>query len=116
MTRSRRWRDARGPDPGDGGTFVNDRRSGDGPYACPCCGYLTLDERGMYEICPVCRWEDDGQGDHDADRVRGGPNRGISLTQARANFAALGAGHPDWAIHARAPRDEEHPLRPKPPA
>lgn len=28
-----------------------------GPYACPCCGYLTLDERGGYEICSVCFWD-----------------------------------------------------------
>lgn len=27
---------------------------------CPCCGYRTLQERGQYEICPVCSWEDDG--------------------------------------------------------
>ncbi|HEI2325144.1 TPA: hypothetical protein SI485_004590, partial [Escherichia coli] len=28
-------------------------------YKCPCCGYLTLPERGQYDICPVCQWEDD---------------------------------------------------------
>nr|WP_282707098.1 CPCC family cysteine-rich protein [Nonomuraea coxensis] len=32
----------------------------DGPYACPCCRYVTLGERGGFEICPVCLWEDDG--------------------------------------------------------
>ncbi|WP_198674015.1 CPCC family cysteine-rich protein [Chitinophaga alhagiae] len=26
---------------------------------CPCCGYITLSERGGYEICPICFWEDD---------------------------------------------------------
>ena len=52
------------------------------PLRCPCCGCLTLGERGGYEICPVCFWEDDGQDDHDADVVRGGPNRALSLTQA----------------------------------
>ncbi|WP_415924955.1 CPCC family cysteine-rich protein [Streptomyces sp. AK04-3B] len=25
---------------------------------CPFCGFLTLDERGSYEISPVCSWED----------------------------------------------------------
>src|SRR5262249_6030280 len=43
-------------------------------YRCPCCHCLTLHERGGYEICPVCFWEDDGQDDHDADEGRGGPN------------------------------------------
>jgi hypothetical protein len=27
---------------------------------------------------PVCFWEDDGQDDHDADLVRGGPNGALS--------------------------------------
>ncbi|CDR07482.1 hypothetical protein GCM10022420_004250 [Streptomyces iranensis] len=72
--------------------FVNIRgKAENGPYSCPCCGFVTLDERGNYEICPVCFWEDDGQDDHDADEVRGGPNRGLSLTEARRNFHAMGA-------------------------
>lgn len=71
--------------------FAALRRGGGGPYQCPCCGYLTLAERGLYEICAVCFWEDDGQDDHDADRVRGGPNGRLSLTEARRNFHAMGA-------------------------
>ncbi|WP_350202279.1 CPCC family cysteine-rich protein, partial [Gracilimonas sp.] len=27
---------------------------------CPCCHYVTLKERNIYEICPVCYWEDEG--------------------------------------------------------
>lgn len=53
---------------------------------CPCCRFPTLGERGAFEICPICWWEDDGQDDADADEVRGGPNRDLSLTVARANF------------------------------
>ena len=53
---------------------------------CPCCGYLTLSARNTYNICKLCNWEDDGQGDEDADKVRGGPNADYSLTEARANF------------------------------
>lgn len=31
-----------------------------GPFPCPCCGYLTLQEGpGSYDICPICFWEDD---------------------------------------------------------
>jgi len=37
----------------DEGTFANVfRPAADGPYCCPCCGYITLGERGGYEICP----------------------------------------------------------------
>lgn len=52
--------------------------------ACPCCDYPTLNERGAFEICPICWWEDDGRGDADATC---GPNGDTSLAQARANFA-----------------------------
>ncbi|MFE5141002.1 CPCC family cysteine-rich protein [Streptomyces fagopyri] len=91
--------------------FVNVRRSpGGGPYRCPCCGYLTLAERGLYEICPVCFWEDDGQDNHDADRVRGGPNGRLSLTQARRNFHAMGACDERHAQFVREPLSHEHPL------
>ncbi len=61
------------------------------PLRCPCCGCLTLDERGGWEICDVCFWEDDGQDDHDADVVRGGPNGGLSLNEARSNYLRYGA-------------------------
>jgi hypothetical protein len=94
------------------GPFVNVNRPADGgPYACPCCGYLTLDGRGSHEICPVCFWNDDGQDDHDADEVRGAPNGALSLTQARRNFAQFGASSERRLAHVRAPRDEEHPSR-----
>lgn len=32
-------------------------------YSCPCCKYRTIKERGQYEVCPVCHWEDDGNDD-----------------------------------------------------
>ena len=53
---------------------------------CPCCGFPTLDERGDYDICELCNWEDDGQDDLYADEVWGGPNGDYSLTEARRNF------------------------------
>jgi hypothetical protein len=55
-------------------------------FTCPCCGYPTLGERGAYEICELCWWEDDGQDDSDAGEIRGGPNHKYSLTEARHNF------------------------------
>jgi hypothetical protein len=49
---------------------------------CPCCGYPTLGERAMYEIC-LCDWEDDGTDD-------GGPNKDYSLYEGRDNFVKYG--------------------------
>ena len=57
---------------------------------CPCCSFPTLHENGGFEICVICWWEDDGQNDQNADKVRGGPNSHYSLTEARKNFADHG--------------------------
>ena len=72
-------------------------------YNCPCCGYNTLGERGGYEICQVCFWEDDGQDDQDADVVRGGPNDALSLSQARTNFQSFGACEERFIKNVRKP-------------
>ena len=58
-------------------------------FPCPCCEYLTLDERGQYDICPVCFWEDDPIQADDED-YDGGANR-LSLRQARVNVQTYGA-------------------------
>ena len=79
------------------------------PLRCPCCGCRTLDERGSYEICPVCFWEDDWQDDPHADEVRGGPNGALSLSQARANYLRLGACDERMVGNVRPPRPEELP-------
>lgn len=76
-------------------------------YRCPCCGYKTLSERGYFEICDVCFWEDDGQDESDADLVRGGPNGSLSLTQARANFKEFGACEKRFVENVRKPLPEE---------
>jgi hypothetical protein len=55
--------------------------------ACPCCGYRSLRERGAYEICRVCFWEDDGT--TEPDRVSG-PNH-MTLRDARLNVQRFGA-------------------------
>ena len=74
---------------------------------CPCCGYKTLGARGEFEICPVCAWEDDGQGDEDADAVRGGPNGTLSLSAARENFKRFGACERAAVGSVRKPLPEE---------
>jgi hypothetical protein len=76
-------------------------------YRCPCCGCSKLSERGGFEICPVCFWEDDGQDDSDADTVRGGPNGSLSLTQARQTFRAFEACDRKWLEHVRKPTPDE---------
>jgi hypothetical protein len=76
-------------------------------YRCPCCGCKTLDERGGFDICPVCFWEDDGQDDADADIVRGGPNGRLSLSNARKNFKEIGACESRHLRHVRMPTREE---------
>ncbi|WP_414665189.1 CPCC family cysteine-rich protein [Horticoccus sp. 23ND18S-11] len=78
-------------------------------YQCPCCGYLTLFGRGGFEICQVCYWEDDGQDDHDADDVRGGPNGDLSLAEARANFKVHGASDAKFVSNVRPPTEDEKP-------
>jgi hypothetical protein len=65
--------------------------------------------RGAYQICKVCSWEDDGQDDHDADEVRGGPNGLLSLTEARANFEDFGACDERALRHVRPPLPSEFP-------
>ena len=52
---------------------------------CPCCGALTLAEKGAYEICEVCNWEDDPFQAANPDRA-GGANV-MSLNEARKAWA-----------------------------
>jgi hypothetical protein len=61
--------------------------------ACPCCGRRTIDERGHYDICTVCWWEDNGQDNANSDMISG-PNQGLTLTQARYNYLRFGIYNP----------------------
>ena len=76
-------------------------------YPCPCCGYRTLDERGGFDICPVCFWEDDGQDDADVSTYRSfGPNH-VSLAQARENYKRIGACEERCLQYVRPPLPDE---------
>nr|WP_315363599.1 CPCC family cysteine-rich protein [Cytobacillus firmus] len=57
-------------------------------YACPCCGYKTLQQEppGTYEICEICFWEDDDVQFNDPD-YEGGANL-ESLRQYQKAFIA----------------------------
>jgi len=78
-------------------------------YACPCCGYLTLEEAptGTYDLCKVCFWEDDGVQFRDPD-YEGGANT-PSLNQARESFREHGVSELRFKAHVRAPLPEEQP-------
>lgn len=84
-------------------------RRHDGKYRCPCCRSWALDQRGGFELCPVCWWEDDGQDDHDATTVRGGPNGAVSLATGRRNFQEFGASELRFKNSDRKPTADESP-------
>ncbi|MFD2368016.1 DUF6984 family protein [Pseudoduganella sp. GCM10020061] len=48
---------------------------------CPCCGQPTITEVGAYEICHLCKWEDDPV--HSTDPYYPGGANQNSLLQAR---------------------------------
>ena len=79
-------------------------------FPCPCCGYRTLPEPSPSdEICPVCTWQDDYVDNQDTDVL--GPNH-VTLSQARANFAAQGVSEPGRPPSGRPPRSDEMPPTP----
>ncbi|WFD09784.1 CPCC family cysteine-rich protein [Tepidibacter hydrothermalis] len=56
---------------------------------CPCCGYKTLEDNSIYDICEICYWEDDPIQFINPDYI-GGANT-TSLRQAQKNFIHIGA-------------------------
>ena len=95
-------------------------------FACPCCGFLTLDERGGYDICPVCFWEDDAYivikdgeikgvrvdreiSDDELLDVSSGANHGLTLREGRENYRKFGACEESMKKHVRPPRKDELP-------
>jgi len=55
------------------------------------------------QLCAVCWWEDDGQGDSDASEVRLTVNGQLSLSEARDHFAKVGAAHPRFLSYVCKP-------------
>jgi hypothetical protein len=52
-------------------------------HPCPCCGYKTLPDRGAFDLCPVCWWEDEGVQPWE----HSGPN-GQTLVEAQQEYLA----------------------------
>lgn len=78
--------------------------------ACPCCGYNTLEERNMYEICPICFWEDDGSDNNSLDEDTSGPNH-MTLREARSNYFLYKSISQRTADYTRLPTLSEVKLR-----
>ncbi len=68
-----------------------DQVEGDLPtwLPCPVCSYRTFKVLGDWDTCPVCGWNSDPVQESMPDDPTGG--NGISLNDARQNFAELGA-------------------------
>jgi hypothetical protein len=71
-------------------------------HPCPCCGYRTLPERGDYDLCPVCWWEDEGLEPWEYS----GPN-GETLIEAQQAFLAERLPYVMRPGKVRAPRRKE---------
>ncbi|RXM38169.1 hypothetical protein BOQ62_19125 [Chryseobacterium sp. CH21] len=56
-------------------------------FTCPCCNYKTILEKGNYQICRVCFWEDDG-GD---DEFKYSYVNHMTLKEGKENFKTKGA-------------------------
>lgn len=57
-------------------------------YLCPCCEAPVFEEKGKYEICPFCGWEDDPS-QSEFPELSGGANE-MNLKTARINFCRYG--------------------------
>lgn len=72
---------------------------------CACCGYKTIREKGCYEICPICYWEDDSVQEADP-WFSGGANK-PSLYKAQMNFKVYGAMEQRFQRHVRKPTEKD---------
>lgn len=60
------------------------RRLSRGSLLCPVCKKHRFEQKGKYEICPVCGWEDDPVARKNPS-FRGGANK-HSLEEAREKY------------------------------
>jgi hypothetical protein len=72
---------------------------------CACCGFNTIGEKGNYEICPICYWEDDGVQEADP-WFEGGANV-ASLYQAQLDFQTYGVMEERFISNVRKPSSND---------
>lgn len=54
---------------------------------CACCGEFSLPKNSIFEICPVCNWQDD-ELQNENPAYKGGANQ-MSLNEAKEQFERL---------------------------
>lgn len=75
-------------------------------YRCPCCGYFTFEKKErVYDICPVCFWEDDPQ-QFANPTMPGGANH-VSLAEAKINYKHFSACDTEMRKYVRGPKKDE---------
>jgi len=70
-------------------------------FTCPCCGYRTLHNKGEYDICPICFWEDDYYQEQNKNSPDGANH--ISLLEGQINYRRFGACDNTCINHVRKP-------------
>lgn len=78
-------------------------------HQCKCCGYYTLvgtEEDIMWDICPVCFWENDVFRDN--PEIYSGANH-ETLAQGRENYRKYSACDPRFVDSVRLPLLQELP-------
>ncbi|MGW1198773.1 CPCC family cysteine-rich protein [Streptomyces sp. NPDC002536] len=77
---------------------------------CPCCGHQMFGELWSDEICSVCFWQENPY-QLRYPWAEAGPNGGLSLMEAQANYRKFGAMEERHRRHVRPPTNDE-PLDP----
>ncbi len=86
------------------------KRSKNQRFPCKCCGYLTISEYGLYDICPVCFWEDDSaESDSENEDFISQANNDMTLIEAKNNFRKFGACSEKFVKLVRKPTEDEIP-------
>ena len=78
-----------------------------GQFACPCCGFITVQEQGRFDLCEVCFWEDDALQSSQPDYADGA--NVPCLLEAIENFWSYSACERESLSFVRLPKIEEFP-------